>query len=177
MSNIDSTAIESAAFQLAQAEANAGEAISQHTDAKMALDRIDNRMDTLREKRESIITAARQNPKNPQHALDLAVVDADLDDLGQERTEAQAAVDAAHKRQEAAKASLTTARLQFQRAEDEATEAALTENLQRLDVLMLENIQQLAEANRRAGSPRPTWTPSRQLTSELRRIQLLTGSL
>lgn len=170
-------AIQAAALQLAQAEAWGERTAEPLAAANEKYERIQARIADLDRQRADLIARRQRGEQHPDDAANMTLIDADREGLAVLLNEAGAAVVAARRPHEDAKREVEAARHQLQRTEDEATEKALTDHLHRLDTLMLEALQQLLETNRRIGTTRPTWGPSRPLRDELRRIQAALGTL
>ncbi|HYD68506.1 hypothetical protein [Azospirillum sp.] len=173
----ETSAIRSAAQQLASAELREREAAQVLAAARAKHNQLSERIDDLRSRRSAIVDSARQGNKNDQkqHALQLAVVDADLEDLAKMLDEAGEAVTAARGRHVDAQNVATMARQQFQIAEDEATEAALVEHANHLDKLLRSTMGDIAAIGQKLRRHRPAWLGSDELYADLRHLRLISG--
>jgi hypothetical protein len=125
----------------------------------------------LENERAEIIAATRRDDHNPEHALRVAVVDADLKDLKPISEDADAGVAAAVAQAQEASAALTRAEQILVIATDEALLCRLTQHASTLDAMLLKTVTGIAAIVTRRGG-RPVRYPSIELANTLQRLHV-----
>jgi hypothetical protein len=166
-----SSQIEAAAVAVSQARANGEKARGRLSEAQAVSDGLKARALVLENERTEIIAATRRGDHNPEHALRIAVVDADLKDLKPISEDAAAGVGAALAQAQEASAALSRAEQMLVIATDEAVLGRLTAHATELDGLLLKTVTQIAAIVTRRGG-RPVWYPSIELANTLHRLRL-----
>jgi hypothetical protein len=167
-------AINEAARALAAARHAAGSAAEAVIEAQGAADKPKQRVATIQAERASIIAASRVGNPDPEMALRLAVLDADLADLGQMVAEAEAELAKVKTAAEQAKQVVVSAEQYMTRATDDEMARVLAIHASALDTLLLATINDMRGLATR-GARRPWWAPSEALVTELQRLHLTAG--
>jgi hypothetical protein len=165
-------AIESASHQLAAA-------IAEHERANEALIAAQNGLETVEaqiaEKQAERAGIVQHRVRGDRHDNDgamLALIEADLEGLGQILADATAAVNTVRGPAQEAQRRVGFARQQPARAEGQAKLEAFLEHAKRLDALLLETIGEISEASRVLDVRMPPWGASKALFEALNKLRI-----
>lgn len=170
-------AIAAGARALAEAERTLHHASGALASADAARGNIDTRIADLVTQRVAIVARRASGDHWPDDGGQLALIAADIEGLDAMKPDADAVIAAARLPVQTAQNAMGHARAQLARAEAGTTEAALIEHASRLDGLLLETVERLAQQGKALSRARPVWGPSPPLVAALRRLQAVLGTL
>ena len=177
MTAFTNPAITAQARAVAEAEQALQRASPALSSAETYLATIRDRIAELGTQRADIAARRSRGDHEPDDAGRLALIAVDIEGLEGMVPDADGRIAAARRPVEAATHAVDHARAKLAQAEAAALEAALIEHARHLDMLMVDTLTRLNQAEAQLSHHRPTWGPSANLIAALRRRQAALGTL
>ena len=146
-------------------------------DVQAAAAHLRGRSAALQAERTGIIQARKRGADEPDHGARLALIGADLDGLAEMQAEADAKVARAAAEAQEARHAAAVAEQAIQRATDAELLARLTAHATKLDGLLLETVRAINATQTSLSRHGVVWAPSLEMAYEIRKLDLMRGSL
>ena len=170
------TEINSAAQAVVTADERAARAAEPLNAARIALDKVRARIESLHTARQAIIARRQGGDEHADDGARLALISADAEGLAELHTEAEAAVAEAEPAAVAAQEAASRAHAMLVRAELVAADDAITSHILKLDALLVEAIGKANASAIALGQPYTKYCCSQALHNALRTRAIRTGA-